>query len=95
MYSRSAKRSVIVGGVRTSISLEEAFWQRLKEIAGRRKVPVSVIVHEIAGLGRDTNLSSAIRTFILQDVDRQLDDCRRQLAPSPAVDHPLVPRRLP
>lgn len=79
MYSRSAKRSVIVGGVRTSISLEEPFWQRLKEIAGRRKVPVSVVVYEIDQQRRETNLSSAIRSFILQDADRQLDDCRRRL----------------
>jgi predicted DNA-binding ribbon-helix-helix protein len=83
MYSRSEKRSVIVGGIRTSISLEEPFWQRLKEIAARRNVPVSAIVHEIDLERRETNLSSAIRSFILQDADRQLDDCRRQLAGSP------------
>ena len=83
MYSRCVKRSVIVGGIRTSISLEEPFWQHLKDIAARRKVPVSVVVHEIDAERHDTNLSSAIRTFILHDADQRLDDYRQRFGTSP------------
>ena len=80
MYSRCVKRSVIVGGSRTSISLEEPFWQRLKDIAARRRIPVSAVVREIDLERNDINLSSAIRTYILRDADQWLDYYRQQLA---------------
>lgn len=59
------KRSVMVGGHKTSVSLEDAFWDSLKEIAARRGVSLST---QLAGIDthRDTrNLSSAIRLFVL------------------------------
>lgn len=59
------KRSVMVGGHKTSVSLEDAFWESLKEIAARRGVSLSA---QLAGIDihRDTrNLSSAIRLFVL------------------------------
>ena len=59
------KRSVVIGGHRTSVSLETAFWAGLKEIADRRGVSVNRLVESIDS-ARATNLSSAIRVFVLQ-----------------------------
>lgn len=60
------KRSVVISGHRTSISLETIFWQRLRAIAAKRGVSVNVMVTEI-DRQRKGNLSSAIRTFVLLD----------------------------
>jgi predicted DNA-binding ribbon-helix-helix protein len=62
---RPVKRSFSIRGHRTSISLEGAFWEALREQAERDKVPVARIVAEIDGQKGDTNLSSAIRVWIL------------------------------
>ncbi len=59
------KRSVVVGGHKTSVSLEDAFWTSLKDIATRRGMTLS---HQIDTIDRDrktNNLSSAIRLFVL------------------------------
>jgi len=59
------KRSVVIAGHRTSVSLEEAFWFGLKEIAEQRGVSVNRLVETIDA-ARATNLSSAIRVFVLK-----------------------------
>ena len=59
------KRSVVIAGHRTSVSLETAFWSGLKEIADQRGVSVNRLVESIDS-ERATNLSSAIRVFVLQ-----------------------------
>jgi predicted DNA-binding ribbon-helix-helix protein len=65
MKSLVVKRSIVVGGHKTSVSLEQAFWNGLKEIASNRKVTLSDLVGSI-DCGRDQgNLSSAIRLFVL------------------------------
>jgi predicted DNA-binding ribbon-helix-helix protein len=61
------KRSVVVDGHRTSVSLEPAFWDALKEIAARRGLSINKLIAEI-DRGRTGNLSSAIRVYILQTV---------------------------
>lgn len=61
---RSVKRSVTVAGHRTSITLENAFWISLKEIAQERNQAISVILAEIDAQ-QPKNLSSALRVFIL------------------------------
>lgn len=58
------KRSVVIAGHRTSISLENAFWDALRELAGARSISVNQLVTEI-DRGRRGNLSSAIRTYVL------------------------------
>lgn len=59
------KRSLTVAGHRTSISLEDAFWAGLRDIAAARASTVAALVAEI-DRGRGTaNLSSAIRVFVL------------------------------
>jgi predicted DNA-binding ribbon-helix-helix protein len=59
------KRSVVIAGHRTSVSLETAFWSSLKEIADRRGMSVNHLVETIDA-ARATNLSSAIRVFVLK-----------------------------
>ena len=59
------KRSVVVAGHRTSISLEDAFWKSLKEIARARSTTLSRLVETIDSKRGDANLSSAIRLFVL------------------------------
>lgn len=58
------KHSITVKGHRTSITLEQAFWDSLKEIALEKHVSVSQIITEIDA-GEPENLSSALRVFIL------------------------------
>jgi predicted DNA-binding ribbon-helix-helix protein len=65
MTSTVVKRSIVIGGHKTSVSLEDAFWTALKEIAGGREVTVSELVHSIDKNRQHTNLSSAIRLYVL------------------------------
>jgi predicted DNA-binding ribbon-helix-helix protein len=58
------KRSVVIAGHRTSISLEEEFWTALRQVAERRGLSVNALVREIDA-ARAGNLSSALRLFVL------------------------------
>lgn len=58
------KRSVVIAGHRTSISLENAFWDALRDLAAARDLSVNQLVTEI-DRNRRGNLSSAIRTYVL------------------------------
>ncbi|WP_237718428.1 ribbon-helix-helix domain-containing protein [Rhodovulum sp. PH10] len=59
------KRSIVIAGHKTSVSLEDAFWKALKEIAAARHVTLSDLVSTIDSERRHGNLSSAIRLFVL------------------------------
>jgi predicted DNA-binding ribbon-helix-helix protein len=59
------KRSVVVGGHKTSVSLEDAFWKGLKDIAIRRGMTLSMQIDAIDRSRKTNNLSSAIRLFVL------------------------------
>jgi predicted DNA-binding ribbon-helix-helix protein len=59
------KRSVVIAGHKTSVSLEDAFWEALKEIAGSRDSNLSSLVAAIDADRQHCNLSSAVRIFIL------------------------------
>jgi predicted DNA-binding ribbon-helix-helix protein len=74
MKSSVVKRSIVVGGHKTSVSLEDAFWRGLKEIAGRRDISVSDLVAAIDSERQHGNLSSAIRLFVLDTYRNQLSD---------------------
>ena len=65
MQSTIAKRSIIVAGHQTSVSLEDAFWNGLKEIGKRHNRTLSELVGDINGRRQRGNLSSAIRLFVL------------------------------
>jgi predicted DNA-binding ribbon-helix-helix protein len=59
------KRSIVIAGHKTSVSLEDAFWKALKDIAGGRETTLSDLVAAIDSERRHGNLSSAIRLFVL------------------------------
>jgi predicted DNA-binding ribbon-helix-helix protein len=65
MKSPVIKRSIVIAGHKTSISLEDAFWRGLKEIAIGRDKTLSDLVAEIDTGRPHNNLSSAIRLFVL------------------------------
>jgi predicted DNA-binding ribbon-helix-helix protein len=65
MKSPVIKRSVVVAGHKTSVSLEEAFWNGMKEISVERNMTLSELVGEIDSKRQQGNLSSAIRLFVL------------------------------
>ena len=68
MKSAVVKRSVVVSGHKTSISLEDAFWDQLREIARAQRLTLSKLVAEIDDGRQHGNLSSAIRLFVLEYV---------------------------
>jgi predicted DNA-binding ribbon-helix-helix protein len=77
MKSPVVKRSIVIAGHKTSVSLEDAFWKGLKEIADARGMTLSDIVANIDSQRRHGNLSSAIRLFVLdhyrgQSLDRDI-----------------------
>lgn len=59
------KRSIIINGHKTSISMEDAFWQGLKKIAGERGLTLSELVGMIDEKRTSNNLSSEVRLFVL------------------------------
>jgi predicted DNA-binding ribbon-helix-helix protein len=65
MKSPVAKWSVVVGGHKTSVSVEEPFWNALKEISRQRGLPLYEVVNEIDKNRQQGNLSRAIRLFVL------------------------------
>jgi predicted DNA-binding ribbon-helix-helix protein len=73
MQSTIVKRSVAIGGHRTSVSLEDAFWKGLREIARGWHITPSELIEEIkANRKQSTNLSSAIRLFVLEVYQDQI-----------------------
>lgn len=79
--SRIVKRSIVIAGHKTSISLEEDFWQALKEIAARRNMRLSELVTSIDAERVHTNLSSAIRLFVLAFYRLELEATRARRSP--------------
>ena len=65
MKSSVVKRSIVIDGHKTSVSLEDAFWTDLKKIAHTQQVTLSELVTKIDGTREQRNLSSAIRLFVL------------------------------
>jgi predicted DNA-binding ribbon-helix-helix protein len=66
MKSMIMKRSIVISGHKTSISLEDAFWSGLKEIAKSNKATLASVVAQIESSRQYGNLSSAIRLFVLE-----------------------------
>ena len=65
MKSPVVKRSIVIAGHKTSVSLEDAFWRGLKDIATSRRMTLSDMVGAIDSERQQGNLSSAIRLFVL------------------------------
>jgi predicted DNA-binding ribbon-helix-helix protein len=89
MKSPVVKRSIVIAGHKTSVSLEDAFWKGLKEIAAARAVTLSDLVATIDGGRRQGNLSSAIRLFVLDYYRSQCGDyVRSEPATNGALPQP-------
>jgi predicted DNA-binding ribbon-helix-helix protein len=63
--ARNVKRSILIDGHKTSVSLEDPFWNALKEIATTRNVPVLDLIAWIDKERQHANLSSVLRLFVL------------------------------
>ncbi len=82
MKSLIVKRSVIIDGQKTSVSLEDPFWTDLKKIAHAQQMTLSALVAEIDGTREHGNLSSAIRLFVLRHVhygERQMEEAKARI----------------
>lgn len=67
MSGRPVKRSLSLRGHRTSVSLEDEFWQAFRDIATERGQPINALAAEIdAARGVEMGLASAIRVFVLR-----------------------------
>jgi predicted DNA-binding ribbon-helix-helix protein len=72
MKSLVVKHSVNVDGHKTSISLEEAFWTALKEIARERGETLQHLITSIDAKRKAANLSSVLRVFVLEFYKAQI-----------------------
>ena len=72
LKSTIVKRSIAVGGHRTSVSLEDAFWSALRQIAHGRRMTLGELVENIDANRKEGNLSSAIRLFVLKVYQDQI-----------------------
>ena len=82
--SAVAKRSVVIGGHKTSVSLEEPFWNEIRAIAEIEQVSVSNLLRKIDRERQNANLSSAIRVYVLEHVREQANAVSRPASFWPA-----------
>jgi predicted DNA-binding ribbon-helix-helix protein len=66
MRTAGAKRTIMLDGRKTSVTIEDAFWTGLKEIADLQRVSVSKLIAAIDATRKQSNLSSEIRIFVLE-----------------------------
>jgi len=89
MKSPVVKRSIVIAGHKTSVSLEDAFWQGLKQIASERELTLSDMVAAIDTDRRQGNLSSAIRLFVLDYYRTRNPACTNADSSDTHVGRPL------
>jgi predicted DNA-binding ribbon-helix-helix protein len=91
MRSSVVKRSIIIAGHKTSVSLEDAFWKSLKQIAIRRGTTLSSLVTSIDVERRQGNLSSCLRLFVLEFYRHELMEKARarDASTEPAGTRPI------
>jgi predicted DNA-binding ribbon-helix-helix protein len=75
--SAVTKRSVVIGGHKTSVSLEEQFWSEVRAIAEAERITVSNLLRRIDRERSNANLSSSIRVYVLEHVRDRLRDVLR------------------
>jgi len=79
MKSAVFKRSIVIAGHKTSVSLEDAFWKELQKIAMGRHQTLSEMVSAIDSGRAHSNLSSALRLFVLDHYRAQIEEDGRIL----------------
>jgi predicted DNA-binding ribbon-helix-helix protein len=95
MKSPVIKRSIVIAGHKTSVSLEDAFWQGLKDIAAARGMTLSELVATIDTDRRHGNLSSGIRLFVLDHYRSQVDEIPKETKESSVRNEPHTFRTMP
>ena len=89
MKSSVVKRSIVIGGHKTSVSLEDPFWTELKKIAHVQQMRLSELVTKIDGRREQSNLSSAIRLFVLHHFrNERMDVAKAHLSTAGAETTP-------
>ena len=88
MKSPVVKRSIILAGHKTSVSLEDEFWRGLKEIAGKRLMTLSTLVDTIDAQRQQGNLSSALRLFVLEYYRSQIPEVEGRVGLGELMDRP-------
>ena len=88
MKSPVVKRSIVLAGHKTSVSLEDEFWRGLKEIAGKRLVTLSTLVDIIDAQRQQGNLSSALRLFVLNHYRARVCDMEARYGIHEVLSHP-------
>jgi predicted DNA-binding ribbon-helix-helix protein len=71
MKSAIVKRSVVLNGHKTSVSLEQQFWDIVRLLAAREQITVSALLRRVDDARTHSNLSSAVRVFVLEQVRAQ------------------------
>lgn len=75
MSGRPVKHSLTLHGHRTSVSLEEEFWQAFRQIAAEKGTPINALAAEIdADRGVESGLASAIRVYVLKTLQKRLEE---------------------
>lgn len=81
----TTKRSVTIAGHRTSISLERPFWDALQRIADQRGASLASLIadidHDRAQTSQPANLSSALRVFVLDEIQSSSEAARADSSP--------------
>lgn len=95
MKSTVTKRSVVIGGHKTSVSLEEPFWTAVREITQARAMTVSALLHEIDSGRTNANLSSAVRVFVLEYVRQNAVKTRLEQNDKTQTDKPQAAKTGP
>jgi len=88
MKSLILKRSIMIAAQKTSVSLEEEFWQALKQIAAGLDMKMAELVHQIGQQRENGNLSSALRLFVLEHYLSRARGNRASEAPQESVQEP-------
>jgi len=88
MKSPVVKRSIILAGRKTSVSLEDAFWTGLKEIASGRHMTMSDLAGSIDAQRQQGNLSSALRLFVLNHYRGRACDMEARYGIHEVLSHP-------
>lgn len=90
MKSAIAKRSIVIFGHKTSVSLEDQFWNYLKEIAKSNDASLPKLIAEIESNRRSGNLSSAIRVFVLEHARVRMLSARDQIGADVGASRKVV-----
>jgi predicted DNA-binding ribbon-helix-helix protein len=89
------KRSIVVGGHKTSVSLEDDFWDSLRQIAREHPVTLSDLVGSIDSGREHGNLSSAVRLFVLKHYRRRVEADETQHAGAGIANGETRPGKIP